>query len=53
MSCNTRSLQKNLNYLHDILITVNETPSLIVISETKLLDNNSINNISIPGYLFC
>ena len=51
MSCNTRSLQKNLNYLHDILITVNETPSIIVISETKLSDN-SINNISIPGYHF-
>ena len=51
LSCNTRSLPKSVCLLNDILLTVNEIPSVIAISETKLTDNG-IQNISIPGYEF-
>ena len=33
LSCNTRSLPKNLSLLNDILLTVQEIPSVIAISE--------------------
>ena len=49
--CNTRSLKKKLTLLNDILTICKEMPSIIAISETKLNENN-INNISIPGYQF-
>ena len=48
LSCNTRSLPKNVCLLTDILLTVNEIPSVITISET----DNGIQNISMPGYEF-
>ena len=51
MSCNTRSLPKNICLLNDILLTVTEIPNVIAISETKLSDNG-IQNISIPRYEF-
>ena len=47
----TRSLPKNICLLNDILLTVNEIPSVIAISETKLTDKG-IQNISLPGYEF-
>ena len=51
LNCNTRSLPKNVCLLNDILLTVNEIPSVIAISETKLTDKG-IQNISLPGYEF-
>jgi len=51
LSCNTRSLPENVCLLNDILLTVNEIPSVIAISETKLTDKG-IQNISLPGYEF-
>ena len=51
MHFNIRSLPKNLTSLNDFILTVKETPEIIAISETKLLDEN-IYNISIPGYVF-
>ena len=37
--------------MNDILQTVEETPDIITISETKLTDS-SLENISVPGYIF-
>lgn len=51
LHCNTRSLAKNLTLLNDILLTINETPSIIAISETKLNENTQ-TNISIQGYIY-
>ena len=52
-NCNVRSLGKNLCLVNDILITVKEMPSIIIISETKLNDDNQhLHNINIPGYNF-
>ena len=51
MHFNIRSLPKNLTSLNDFILTVKETPEIIAISETKLLDEN-IYNICIPGYVF-
>ena len=49
LHCNT--LSKNLSLLNDILQFCKEMPSIIAISETKLLDNNWAN-VCIPGYNF-
>ena len=51
LSCYTRSLPKNLSLLNDILLTVQEIPSVIAISETKLTDKG-VQNISMPEYEF-
>ena len=51
MHFNIRSLPKNLTSLNDFILAVKETPKIIAISETKLLDEN-IYNISIPGSVF-
>ena len=48
---NMRSLPKNLSLLEDFIDTVNVSPEIIAISETKLKENN-IYNINIPGYSF-
>ena len=46
---NNCSLKKT--FLNDILMSVQESPNIIAISETKLSDNNPFN-VSIPGYSF-
>ena len=49
--CDICSLPKNLTLLNNILITVKELPSIIAVTENKLVENNPYN-ISIPGYNF-
>ena len=50
-SCNIRSLPKNLCLLNDILLTFEDLPTVITMSETRLRDNH-VCNISITGYEF-
>lgn len=51
LHCNMRSLGKNVSLLHDILLTVETLPDVIVISETKI-NQNSCANINLSGYNF-
>ena len=49
--CNTRSLEKNVSLLQDILSIVKKLPDIIAISESKINENTS-TNFNIPGYAF-
>ena len=49
---NVRSLTKNLNKLEDLINTISHLPDLVAISETKLSDNNNVNQVWLSGYDF-
>jgi hypothetical protein len=49
---NMRSLSKNLPLLKDLLYFVKEISDIIAITEETKLTENSVSNISIPGYVF-
>lgn len=49
--CNIRSLNKNLNHLEELLVTLGHDFSIIGISETKL-SNNTHSNVDLPNYNF-
>ena len=49
--CNLRSLKKNLSLLNDILLTTEDVPDIIGVSERKL-NENTCTNVDIPGYIF-
>ena len=51
MHFNIRSLSKNLTLINDLLLTLNDQPDIIALSETRLTEN-SYHNISLPGYKF-
>ena len=51
LHCNIRSLPKNLNILEDILYSLEYTPNILGITETKL-NEESCSNVDIKNYNF-
>ena len=49
--CNIRSLTKNLTLSNDVLYSLDSTPDIVAITETRL-SSNSISNLDIPKYNF-
>jgi len=48
----TRSLSKNISKIYELLTDIVFTPDIIAISETKLNNNSTYNDIQLPGYTF-
>ena len=49
--CNMRSFTKNLTLLNDVLCSLDSTPDIVAITETRL-SSNSVSNLDIPKYNF-
>ena len=49
--CNIRSLTKNLTLSNDVLCSLDSTPDIVTVTETRL-SSNSISNLDIPKYNF-
>ena len=49
---NVRSLGKNIDILEELVVSMQITPDIIAVSETKLNDRNNLVQIQLPGYNF-
>ena len=50
LHCNIRSLAKNLTLLNDMLYSLDSSPDIIAVTETRL-NSNSISNVALINYI--